>query len=433
MRKATSSTPSVLSRLRWTIQALLWSPIFSAAAADDITWKALLKADQPEIREQIHSANNCYPTFSSNSIQWCTIPAWGSEQVRTLQGLTRKSCEQAIRSKNYKIITSFNPKVITRKSWDQFSKSTKRAETLQAEQLVLLRKTASLADCVHELIHVKQYTHVDSSQVPLNPMNRDAALSRYESNLEQAANQIESLEKSGNPLSEADQAFTDEHLKSIKEYWSLHSTLDEKDPHALIYHGCTEKWWKCAPSDIENAAANLLRLSTVVPEGQLQVIRRWVGTRMKEREQQALQKESSTWKTLQPKEISKAKQVAQSNANSPSARIQTQETDIQASEDGKQCQIYPSAIPGSIWQFDFALLHAQASRNPQLCRVLREEKTAYRRYKSGLTSVNVYDDLVLRARALKKIAKEERESIHRSQSELNVSFNAPQNKGKHDE
>lgn len=175
-----------------------------------------------------------------------------------------EGCFKEIRGRNYVVIYDGEKSAIPSDDIDSFLNSSKRAETFHESKTVVFKKqVANRIDCMHELIHVYQWTSESSDE--LAPPIRQKHSEEIQKNLESAVGEIEKFEKTKNlkeAKSRADQLTP--YLEHLKEWNALTDWLDEKDAHFVIFSLCPKL--NCTLTDLDVATANLYKRKPYLPK-----------------------------------------------------------------------------------------------------------------------------------------------------------------------
>jgi hypothetical protein len=173
------------------------------------------------------------------------------------------SCLSEIQRRGYKTTYNNTESLIPGQEYESFRNSTKRAETFHEVKAVTFRKSvANRIDCLHELIHVYQWT--SGSKEDLAPTNRSRHTELLQKKLEAAVEEIAKSEKAKRfqeARSRAEQLKP--YLDHLKKWNDLTDWLDEKDAHFVIFSQCSEL--KCSLTDIDVATANLVKRKPYLP------------------------------------------------------------------------------------------------------------------------------------------------------------------------
>lgn len=272
---------------------LLFVP--GATSATDIgsTLKNARNNDQ-RIQETLRAASQCIFDTSRLPLRYCTGAIFSENELSQLKEFTFDSCKQAIQKYQFRILTRFDQSLLSKESWDLFEKSSKRAETLHSEKLVLFRDTSTIVDCVHEYLHLRQ-RRPEASNL-LSPETRNALLRKAQADLESLATDIAKHEARGD-LSygkrlEPELAI---FLGRLERLSGLQETIDEVEPHGTIEYGC-RNGWKCTEDDIEVALAHLIRLREYLPKRDMERVFEEVESRLKAKRARIVTEVVTNWK-----------------------------------------------------------------------------------------------------------------------------------------
>lgn len=232
------------------------------ASADFSGALAQLKSVVARDHKFIEKAQECLPKLENGRYLLCT----GAEisDVKKFSSLGLASCVSEIQARGYKVTYTNTMSEIPTQEYDSFLNSTKRAETFHDSKSVAFRSdVANRIDCLHELIHVLQWT--SGSKDDLAPANRAKRTELLQKSLESAVAEIgksEKAKKIQEAQSRAEQLSP--YLEHFKKWNGLTDWLDEKDAHFVIFSLCPEL--KCSLNDLDVATANLVKRKPYLPK-----------------------------------------------------------------------------------------------------------------------------------------------------------------------
>jgi hypothetical protein len=231
------------------------------AEADFLSVLSQLKSIEAKDHKIIEKARECLPQLKNGRYLLCT----GGEipDINKFTALDLNSCLSEIQSHGYKTTYDNIESSISTKEYESFLNSTKRAETFHEVKTVAFRKSvANRIDCLHELVHVYQWT--SGSKEDLVPPNRSKHTKLLQKKLEAAVEEIAKSEKAKRfqeARSRAEQLKP--YLDHFKKWNALTDWLDEKDAHFVIFSQCPKL--KCSLTDLDVATANLVKRKPYLP------------------------------------------------------------------------------------------------------------------------------------------------------------------------
>lgn len=182
---------------------------------------------------------------------------------------------------------------VTPTDWAAFIGSTKQALTFHKPKVVAFKKDNSLVDCIHELIHVFQWTETGSAD--LAPLNREKTVDRILAQAELEVIQVEKQEKAKNiKVAKELAAAVQKKIDLRKELDSLTDTLDEVEAHYFILQNCDRLL--CSGEDRETALANLRRLSDNLPAEIREQVNKEVSQLIQKKKEEPIKKANGQWK-----------------------------------------------------------------------------------------------------------------------------------------
>ena len=148
-----------------------------------------------EIKQDIESGKKCLPQFNRNKVLFCTGMEISLSSISRLSGPKIEPCVRKIEKKSYRFVREGEEKKkrINSKLWLSFYESTKWAETLHEEKLVFMKKRGGHVECLHELLHVIQWTQ--KTKHHLSPAQRKIKYHKVESLLLRLSDAVAELEK----------------------------------------------------------------------------------------------------------------------------------------------------------------------------------------------------------------------------------------------
>ena len=228
---------------------------FSSAMS---TLKKIKKSDQ----KIIDKARDCLPTEKNNIYDFCTGAQ--IENVQSFTSMSLQECIGTIGNRNYKTIYTNKNLDISAQEFDSFINSKKRAETFHDVKVVVFREGVSnRIDCLHELIHVYQWT--SESKNVLSPPLRLKHLEKIEIALNLAVAEVEKSEKA-KKIQEA-QKYSIQispYIDFLRQWSDMTDWLDEKDAHFFIFSHCAQL--QCSLTDLDVATANLVKRKSYLPK-----------------------------------------------------------------------------------------------------------------------------------------------------------------------
>lgn len=244
-------------------QLLIFSFLFVSIDSFSLGLPKNLSNQLNQLIRDMENGKNCLPTINTKSITFCTGVVLNSVDLNKLINNQTSYCYKQIEQNGYKVIHEEAHQEVPSKLWNSFYKSTKWAETLHTEKLVFFKKIGGKIDCLHEFIHVLQWTKQNTN--PLSPLNREQKYFHLENKLYSLVDQVEKNEKKGQTVQAQEQAKQIQTgIKVLKEYSNISSWLDEKDVYYFFFRQCDKKL-TCNRDDWNTIIANLVKIKDKLP------------------------------------------------------------------------------------------------------------------------------------------------------------------------
>lgn len=215
-----------------------------------------------EVSIDIQKAELCLPVITPEHILFCTGVDMPLKVVKDISIGGLSACVKMIQDKGYRVIEEGSSEKVSPDLWNSFYRSTKWAETIHEEKYVFMKKIGTDIDCLHELVHVYQWTSKNSN--PMSPIQRNSKYSRLESLLLKSTDFLTSIKNKNSSESAYISSLIENGMKVLKKYSAVSSWLDEKDVYAFLYSVCDKKI-KCRADDWDTLVGNLFLLKDKLP------------------------------------------------------------------------------------------------------------------------------------------------------------------------
>lgn len=267
------------------ISLLLQIPASEAKATD---WIQIIK-------KQIRLAESCMPKQNSSGVQLCTGAKITTADFKKLSVNDFDGCLREIKKRNYLPIQGEALK--SDPDHLPFLNSTKQAETVHDKKQVLFKSQSGNVDCFHELLHVIQWTDVNSSE--LSPLRRKKIERLIDQEIQASVEIIDELEGQGKRTQAHEKAKKTQPLvDALANYQAIYQWLDEKEVYSLILENCSTL--HCTGEDREIAITNLFALQKRLPAAYAEKIKKEAQKVIEQKQTAAMKSAQSQWKKLDP-------------------------------------------------------------------------------------------------------------------------------------
>jgi hypothetical protein len=287
------------------LAALVTSSLFvgsTDAGAAKIRGRSGKNAYPNVIDKTVSAAEKCAPKTDAAGTKFCTGFKVTNKEVDALVKGGRPACEEKITQAGYTLTSDNKAGKIPKSDWDAFISSTQTALTFHDTQQVAMKPASTFVDCMHEWIHVLQWTRANDKL--LSPRVRERTFKSVETNVTEQVDRIQDLEKSGlkaHALIQAGKA--QQAIDHLKEYGDLTDTLDEIEAHVFVLRNCDRM--KCSSEDRETALANLYkRRDSLSPALRAEVEGKAKGL-VNEKKKEAIVAARAVWKSVAETEVDK--------------------------------------------------------------------------------------------------------------------------------
>lgn len=265
----------------------------SQAFGAKIRGKSGKKAYPPIIDKTLKAAAKCVPKTDKSGTKFCTGFRVTPKEVTELAQNGKAGCMERIEKSGYKIHTGNESSEIPGTDWASFINSTQLALSYHDRKIVAFKPAATFVDCVHEWIHVLQWTR--ASDKLLSPRVRDKTFKSVEKTVVDQVDRIEALESAGKKAHAIIQAGkAQEAIDQLKEYGELSNRLDEIEAHFFVLRNCERL--HCTPDDRETALANLFKRREDLPEALRTEVEADAKGIVAEKKKVAVEKARADWK-----------------------------------------------------------------------------------------------------------------------------------------
>lgn len=213
-----------------------------------------------KIQEDIDKGTQCVPSLHNEMVSFCTGETLSMKEIKSIVTKTDRYCEMNIEKKGYRVFTEAMHDKVDKEIWDSFYYSTKWAETIHDKKMVFFKNIAGRIDCLHEFIHVLQWTSHNAKN--LAPLKRIYLQKKFESALIKEADNLKS--QTDRQKLQEKQTYLQEKINLLKAFAQISSWLDEKDVYYLFFKICSHDV-KCSANDLDTVIANLFKLKEHFP------------------------------------------------------------------------------------------------------------------------------------------------------------------------
>lgn len=215
------------------------------------------------LKDDLEKAKTCLPHIGKKNVIFCTGIELSRDFIKEINNNKMHFCIKNIEKNGYRPIIEGSHHKINTHLWKSFYNTTKRAETLHKSKHVFFKKNATKVDCLHELIHVFQWT--SQSGHHLSPIERNKKYNRFKKELLTLSDQVAVMEKN-NKKRDAVKLALDIQKKIIilNKYSHISSWLDEKDVYYFFYRLCGNDI-ACNKSDMDTIIGNLFKIKNKLP------------------------------------------------------------------------------------------------------------------------------------------------------------------------
>lgn len=223
---------------------------------------SMIKRQVEEIKNDLERAKVCFPDLKPDKIIFCTGVEMSLDVVKKIADGDLNTCVKMIEEKGYRFAQEGNHQSVRKDLWDSFYQSTKWAETLHEEKYVVLKKIASKVDCLHELVHVYQWTSTNNH--PLSPLVRKKKYKALEKNLLDASDDVAFISKTNLKKGQNLASNIQQSIKVLNDYGKISGWLDERDVYAFL-NGICNKELACSEDDWDTIVGNLFQMKDLLP------------------------------------------------------------------------------------------------------------------------------------------------------------------------
>lgn len=231
-----------------------------AIAAVPINEDLEINSLSQKIESEMQFAKNCLPKITKEKILFCTGAELPATTLLFISDGGVQACSKLIEEKGYSVVKEGEHQKLPVDVWNSFYQTTKWAETIHSEKYVFLKKIATRVDCLHEYIHVLQWTSKNKN--PLAPVNRKKKSIKLSNFLMKASDRVAKLKDTSEIKKRAE--YIQSKIKTSGEYEKISSWLDEKDAYFLLYNVC-DKQIKCSDDDWDTIIGNLYLFKDKLP------------------------------------------------------------------------------------------------------------------------------------------------------------------------
>jgi len=211
----------------------------------------------------LQKAKDCNIEQVGPDTLFCTGITLKAQDIEFFKSLDKKKCHKFIHQLGFSVFELDSVKTSQRAKMDssfkemksEFENSTKLAYIDYKLKTVLFKSTATVAECIHEVIHFYQHYRISSSD--LSPSNRKKLQERLQGQLEKEIEVVENWERKGDKKKASELAAQLSPLIQLQREWGkLSDWLDEKE----VYEFMMENYQKMnlQERDFDIAVSNLV-------------------------------------------------------------------------------------------------------------------------------------------------------------------------------
>ncbi len=359
--------------------------------------------------ELFQKAEACLPEKTAKGIHFCTGFDLSTSEWNRIRQMDMASCQQEIERRGYRV------------KRDVAIPGTRRAETDSGTRVVTFRSEADRVDCVHELLHVHQWTSTPARS-DLAPPSREKRAFKLAELLEKSIQQIEILEKQNKKFEAKQLGDRIQPAVDIYRDWrGMSDWLDEKEVHSVILENCADL--KCSEEDRDVALSNLLRLKDKLPKRYREKIVREALASLHKKESAAVEIVRKNWIPISEKESEAARKLLAKSESKALEILKSQGVQVIQSktleaklngkflcQDGKPTILLRTQVKAKILAKAY-LHYFQSKKNPGYCTAIMEQGMMAEKFKKGELRRQDYESQVLNAQAMDRLANAEVKKI----------------------